>query len=377
MVELQSIEEIISLVMSKPTREEIAPLGVNITYRDNLALLNYNHIAEANRGEWTFFQRVSRGLIIDTEWGNVVARPFDKFFNYGQNGMYPSPDATLVGCYEKLDGSLGILYRHDGVMKVATRGSFDGEQAKMATQMLHEKYCTPERKWLVGLPYNYTLLFEIIYPQNRVVLNYGDREELALLAIRNFETGEYLPQSEVFAIARMYGFALPKMYKFNNSEELTMITSAPEFQGEEGIVALYSDGSRFKFKTDTYKHLHRYVSGVTLKSVMTAIIENRLPEFIQSIPDEFPEIRGQALEYVNFVEMEYRQAYYRITSIVDEFEVSVRGANLDGKEMKKALALFMKERQIERHIQSFCFQYITDKDEAALCKSYTLWMSRQ
>jgi len=49
-----------------------------------LAILNYTQRCQFERGAWNDTTRLCRGLIyrIDTE--EVVARPFPKFFNYGQ-----------------------------------------------------------------------------------------------------------------------------------------------------------------------------------------------------------------------------------------------------------------------------------------------------
>jgi hypothetical protein len=63
-------------------------------------------------------------------------------------------------------------------------------------------------------------MFEIIYPENRIVLDYGERQDLVLLAGRNRFTGEYLPFGEVRELAERYGFALPRVYEFAEIEAL-------------------------------------------------------------------------------------------------------------------------------------------------------------
>ncbi|HRF99146.1 MAG TPA: hypothetical protein PLZ51_28235, partial [Aggregatilineales bacterium] len=74
----------------------------------------------------------------------------------------------------KMDGSLGILYRWQGAYYIATRGNFDSDQAIWATIFLRTHYD------LHNLADEYTLLFEIIYPDNRIVVNYGQRQDLVL-----------------------------------------------------------------------------------------------------------------------------------------------------------------------------------------------------
>jgi len=69
--------------------------------------------------------------------------------------------------YEKLDGSLGILYWVDDEPRVATRGSFTGVQAQRGTAILRARYGH------VAFRTDVTYLFEILFPENRIVVDYG------------------------------------------------------------------------------------------------------------------------------------------------------------------------------------------------------------
>src|SRR5689334_6486551 len=99
---------------------------VNVSFHGDLILFNYSQMAQFQR-RWNWFERNSRGLILNVKTGEVVARPFAKFFNYGEE--MPADDNEIVSITEKMDGSLGILYREDGQFKIATRGSFISDQA--------------------------------------------------------------------------------------------------------------------------------------------------------------------------------------------------------------------------------------------------------
>jgi RNA ligase len=50
-----------------------------------LAILNYTE-KTAYEGKWNEVTLKSRGLIYNTDTFEVLARPFKKFFNYGQTG---------------------------------------------------------------------------------------------------------------------------------------------------------------------------------------------------------------------------------------------------------------------------------------------------
>src|SRR5207248_2983394 len=71
---------------------------------------------------WDEITRHSRGHIFDVQTGECVAWPFPKFFNLGENQeTLPEnfPWDQPYEIYEKMDGWLGMLYRHEGRFKVA------------------------------------------------------------------------------------------------------------------------------------------------------------------------------------------------------------------------------------------------------------------
>ena len=93
----------------------------------------WNYTAKCQYGRnWTEETMMARGLITNKE-GEIVSRPFKKFFNVAEHDgedskLPPLPDEPFK-VYEKLDGSLGISYFIDGKVFIATRGSFVSEQA--------------------------------------------------------------------------------------------------------------------------------------------------------------------------------------------------------------------------------------------------------
>src|ERR1700683_3484778 len=140
-----------------------------------LAILNYTEKAQFDR-VWNDATRQCRGLLYKVFGQEVVARPFPKFFNYGEEDVHHSYYHTPVTVTDKLDGSLGILYPvgHYG-WAIATRGSFTSPQALHGTAKLQEYLKTWEPAD------GSTYLFEIIYPANRIVCNYYDTDDLFLL----------------------------------------------------------------------------------------------------------------------------------------------------------------------------------------------------
>lgn len=247
-----------------------------------LFILNYTEKAAYDR-VWNNVTLNCRGLIVDAfNW--IVARPFPKFFNYGQ------PDCPVINLDEqvvvtdKLDGSLGILYRNPdtGKYAIATRGSFESEQAIHATELLNTKYAS------FVPPRGITMLFEIIYPENRIVCDYGDMDDLVLLGSVDIASGDNWDACDMDwdwpgPIAESFAYATMR-------EAL----AAPPRAGKEGfVVHLTISDVRVKIKQEDYIALHRIVTGLNARSVWEAMLTDSVDELIEKIPDEFHEfIRG-------------------------------------------------------------------------------------
>lgn len=241
-----------------------------------LAILNYTEKAQYE-GHWTQATLRSRGLIFNLETMEIVARPFPKFFNWNQSEAVNPGGPVRV--QEKMDGSLGILYPEDstGEYAIATRGSFGSEQALHATRVLRTKYADFE-------PYDgYTYLFEIIYPENRIVVDYGDMDDLVLLDVIDNETG----MSALGSIRELGHWDGPVTLTFSYSS-LEEVLQAP-YSGDEGFVVYYkTTGERVKVKHEEYVRLHRLITGVNERRIWEILSTGGSVEsLLDSVPDEF------------------------------------------------------------------------------------------
>lgn len=293
-------ETISKLITDGHIRESIHPSG-------DLFIYNYTDKAVYNR-VWTDETLQCRGLITDKE-GNIVARPFPKFFNF-QEYIDRIPDESF-DVYEKLDGSLGILYFYNNEPFIATRGSFTGEQAIEATTMLKSLYPHSINK----LDQTLTYLFEIIYPKNRVVVNYGEERSLTLLGVIDTKIGEERP------LDQFHDLTFPLVKKIDGLN-LIVIRDIRE-SNKEGFVIRFKSGFRLKFKFEEYVKLHGIVTQVTAKRVWEMVKENKsFYEFINNIPDElFAWIKEQEelfKEKYNAIEKESRSSLDEVLASSDK-----------------------------------------------------------
>lgn len=179
-----------------------------------------------------------------------------------------------------MDGSLGILYRHEGKFKIATRGSFDSEQALWATEFLRAYYN------LKSIEPNITLLFEIIYPDNRIVVDYGREQALYLIGARHKVFGNYSSDRSLREASEYFGFPLPERYNFKNTQSIIDKLSTLPYNNE-GWVVEFEDGQRFKFKGQEYLTVHRLIHNISFKNTAIAYRAGKIDELRAVIPDEF------------------------------------------------------------------------------------------
>lgn len=237
-----------------------------------LTIYNYSPQCQYDR-LWCDTSLQCRGLVIDDN-GMVVARPFRKFFNDGEHKPEEIPWHLPSEVTEKLDGSLLIVFWYGASWHAATRGSFDSEQAARGLEILKAKYGTD------SLCPGFTYLFEVIYPGNRIVVDYGNREDVVLLGIIASETGREhsldLAPPKLTVVRR-----LPPTSSFAELRALIR-------DGEEGYVVRFANGFRVKVKGEHYVRLHRILSGISSRSVWECLSEGKpLDEILAVIPDEF------------------------------------------------------------------------------------------
>ena len=245
---------------------------------ENLRIFNYTQKCQFSK-QWNPVTRACRGLILDVSTGEIVANPFPKFFNYGEVDVKIPAEKPIV--IEKMDGSLGILYWIGDRPYVATRGSFVSDQAIWATKWFREN-CDSKM-----FNRDYTFLFEIIYPANRIVVSY-DFSGLVLLAIRDRETGKEIMANLGSRTFAYMGARVPKVYDVNDLAGLKDLDEG----NAEGFVVFYPEcGLRVKVKFPEYVRLHKILTGLSVKGVWEYMRANGpecdILELAKDAPDEF------------------------------------------------------------------------------------------
>jgi hypothetical protein len=252
-------------------RKHVADGIVNTQRHPALPLDIFNYSARCQYEKlWDDVTLACRGLVLHGD--DIVARPFRKFFNDTELGDAVPWHLPCV-ITEKMDGSLGILFCFEGQWIWSTRGSFVSEQAQRAAAIWADGYSHIELDPAV------TYLFEIIYPENRIVVDYGSTVDLVLLGMIETKTGAERPLScahnELRVVRRFYLY-----------EEVHTIRRHIR-DDEEGYVIRFDDGTRIKVKGSRYIELHKLLSGISSRSVWEELSAGRsVADLLAAVPDE-------------------------------------------------------------------------------------------
>lgn len=253
-----------------------------VTARKSGDLTVYNYTQECQfSGAWDEVTRQARGLILDED-GNVVARSWAKFFNFGEAHAEEPPDRLPDEITDKMDGSLGIGFRYKGEDRWATRGSLESPQAALAAQIWQSVPRPPIEEDL-------TLLVEIVGPDNPVVVTYAVND-LVLLGARRTSDGYDYSRGEVLSLAAFYGLKPVSAHMLRDSNALADLANShgPE---KEGYVARWGD-LRLKFKGDSYRRVARLLQRLSSQNA----VEEMWRENERALPDVVPPIRRAQIE---------------------------------------------------------------------------------
>lgn len=222
----------------------------------------YGYYSDANQNNtWDDISIHCRGLIVNGQ-GEVVEHPFIKFWTYKQ---YLNNSTVLLNdnqikkipqggfrILEKIDGTMCILYWINDKPYLATQRSFTNAKAIEATRILYEKHIEDVNE----LDKRYTYIFEAVYPESNVLIDYGNTRDLFLIGMIDKETGMPLELPET-------GF--PKARDFTN--EYSNITNFDELASldlpnQEGFVLYFNNGVMIKLKFPWYQRAHHLLDKI-------------------------------------------------------------------------------------------------------------------
>lgn len=234
--------------------------------------------------------RECRGLILKTtEDFKPVCVPFWKFCNYGEAGA-DEIDWNSVRVQTKVDGS-NIKVWYDGEKwRVSTMGTVDAFKTPIESPLSEEGFikttfgelfaeALPIDFSFLKLNENYTYIFELVSPYNKIVVDY-DKPDVYHIGTRDNTTFEELDVD--------IGIKKPEEWPLKTLDDCIDFVS--KFKGEqEGFVAVDKYWRRVKIKSPFYVAASRSIGKtLSINRILNIYIEGEMEEFLNYFPEVKP-----------------------------------------------------------------------------------------
>ena len=227
-------------------------------------------------------RRECRGLIFDRD-GNLMSRPFHKFFNVNEREETQTHVVDMSQPHvimEKMDGSMIRPILVDGHLRLATKMGVTSVAMQAETWLAARD---PALKlWMVVMMgQGITPIFEWVSPFNQIVLAY-ETADLVLLALRNNLTGEYLDvgdpkDNKLWTVVPQYGSVVGNLGDY--------ISRQRGAEGREGDIIRFADGHMLKVKNDWYVRIHKTVDRIVFdRNIVNLILNEEVDDVVPMLP---------------------------------------------------------------------------------------------
>jgi len=289
-----------------------------------------------------------RGIVLSLPDYNVIARPFDRFFNLYEGDDYKKFDWSNAIIMNKLDGSLIKVYYHNK-WYCGTSGTVDAsgnvgiENDKTFKELFEESIGGSIQEKFKNLPKDKTYLFELTSPENRIVSRYK-KTKSTLLAVRNNKNGKYINTHSLNFCDTVEQYNIPKSF----DKIVEFVESRNQF--DEGCVLYdYKNNIRIKVKNSSYVILHHLKGdGLTKKSIISLIIKNEIDEYLAYFPEDTYIIKPYIDKYNDLI-YNINNVYDKYKDIIDQKEFAMNVKHLPyssflfqlrrGKTLKELLSI--------------------------------------
>jgi len=299
-----------------------------IEYQDHpsLPLKIYNYSRNCQFEEyWDDLTLKCRGLVLDHD-GNIVARPFRKFFNLEESKHTPTTDFDV---YEKMDGSLGILFNYDDEW--------------LSDKNVYEAICGVDVR-------DYTILGEICFKENRIVVDYGDMEDFVLLGMVNKHDGSELHYDKLVKLGGALG--IPAVKKCDGIYDYKEIKTTLYRDNAEGFVIKFSNGDRCKIKFEEYVRLHRLLTNFSNVDIWESLKNgDNVEDLLKEVPDEFD-------KWVRNTISNLRYSFFQISEYCGKYHDGFRYGKFNDRDpepTRKEYAEFV-QKNIKKELWSVMFR---------------------
>lgn len=249
-------------------------------------VLSFSHVRETaftGKKEWDTYATRARGLFLDANTHQIIARGFDKFFYFDPNQAHKF--AYPVRLQVKENGFLGLLGLHNGELfftsKTSPTSDFTGWFRDIFYEDMRDFEIERVKKEMAEK--NVCLVFEVIDPINDPHMIEYDKKDLVLLAaVKCQEEFETVPLDS-WPYSRVQTESI-----VDSPEDLVKAIESNNLRHLEGYVIIDANGKRAKVKTPFYSFWKdaRSVKDKMLKAKEKGMLYNRGWEHFKNCPND-------------------------------------------------------------------------------------------
>ncbi len=321
---------------------------IKVKEYDDRLVLNYDQIESPKFEE---IVKECRSLILYKSDLRIMARAFDRFFNYGEGNLFSCDNVPIHKCkfFEKLDGSLITLYFDNRQWNFSTRqNAFAEGTCVSGATFLQLCQKTDEYYGIMSFvenmrEKNLSFVFELTTPENRVVVPYV-HYHLTLLTARNINTGQELYDDQVDSIAKQMGCLRPAVHKYNSWSDMFSDINSRSWQSEGCVMVIERNEDeqshfRIKVKNPSYLAISNLRNNGQLSAmcVMKLVLKNDYSEYLSYFPED-------------------KKYFYIVQKIVEEWKNKIQSfydVNCNIESQKEYALLVQK---MSKDCQPFLFQ---------------------
>lgn len=319
--------------------------AIDVSDYPDRVVLNYNQI---NSPKYNSICDECRALILKKDTWEVMARSFDRFYNVGEGEGWKDFPVEQARIDEKLDGSLLSVYHDGDGWRPATRKKAFAEGGTafgLDFNQLYEKAIegTRVKSYLDSqLNTNFTYIFELTSPANRIVTPYSETN-VTLIGIRNNLNGYEVGKKALDSVAKDMDVARPKSFECNTFDEIIAKAENLGSMDEGFVLVVEQEGSFRRLKCKNSKYLaiaHMRNNGnISPRRILVLVMENEQEEYLQYFECD--------REYFDFVKEIYDDSLVRVMKLWDEVK---------DIEDQKEFALAVQGGTKHKHEQGLCFK---------------------
>ena len=212
--------------------------------------------------------RECRGVTFNLDTGEILCRPFHKFFNVAEK---PETQPNLIDVNKiismkpKLDGSMLTPVLINNKIFWKTKKSFYSSVAIKVQKWFLDNGEPLKDFILTMLQNNITPIYEFIAPDNRIVVEYSETQ-LYLLELRDNYTG---------------GYKSPPTTPFKNEFKdcFDLLNGVVHQEGIEGYVLRIGD-EFYKVKTKWYLDRHHLLSKFSVRAITDMVLDETIDDVL-------------------------------------------------------------------------------------------------